>query len=643
MVEPVHASRRRGWFFGLFLIAVTMLAYLPALQGKFVWDDDSWTTKLSGLLGDWWGLQLMWCKPTALQQYYPLTGTTFWLDYQLWGFRTLPYHVENVLLHAFAVLLFWQLLRRLQVPGAWLAGAILALHPLMVESVGWITERKNVLSLPLFLGALLAYGRFTRFWQADSDPASASDHSPPRCRSAYALSFLLFLAALLAKATAFSLPAVILLICWWKRGRIRWRTDVLPTLPFFALTIGLCLGTAWLEKNHVGAAGPAWTIAFPERCLIAGRALWFYVGKLFWPANLCFVYPRWHLDAGSLRQWIYPIAAIGTLLALWFARARIGRGPVAAVYYFVGTLFPVLGFMNAYGMRFSYVWDHWVYLSSLGLIALVSALIVRAVESLRAPAVLHGLAAIMLPVLAMLTWRQCGMYADKETLWRVTIARNPDNWLAHNDLSSDLLQEGKADEAMVHLQKAMEVQPDYPEAYYNLGDALVQKGRVVEAITQYQKAVEIQPNYTEAHINLGIALFKNGRVDEAVACFQEALEISPGNPSASYNLTHMAWVLATCPDKSVRNGTKAVALVEQVEQLAKGRNPVVLETLATAYAEAGRFPEAVATAERAQQLAVQQGNTSLIDVLGRQIKLYQAGTPYRDTSLHVAPAPLAPP
>ena len=332
-----------SWLKGLLLVVAVFLAYQPALQGKFVWDDDSWTTKLSGLLGDWSGLWLMWCKPTALQQYYPLTGTTFWLDYQFWGFRTLPYHVENVLLHAFAALLFWQLLRRLQVPGAWLAGAILALHPVMVESVGWITERKNVLSLPLFLGALLAYGRFTRFWKADPDPASAADHSPTRCRWAYALSFLLFLAAMLAKATAFSLPAVILLIGWWKRGRIRWRADVLPTLPFFALALALGLGTAWLEKNHVGATGPEWTITFPERCLIAGRALWFYVGKLFWPANLCFVYPRWHLDAGSFRQWIYPVAAIGMLLALWFGRARIGRGPAAAVYYFVGTFFRCWG------------------------------------------------------------------------------------------------------------------------------------------------------------------------------------------------------------------------------------------------------------------------------------------------------------
>ena len=547
------------WLKGLLLVVAVFLAYQPALQGKFVWDDDSWTTKLSGLLGDWSGLWLMWCKPTALQQYYPLTGTTFWLDYQFWGFRPLPYHVENVLLHAFAALLFWQLLRRLQVPGAWLAGAILALHPVMVESVGWITERKNVLSLPLFLGALLAYGRFTRFWKADPDPASAADHSPTRCRWAYALSFLLFLAAMLAKATAFSLPAVILLIGWWKRGRIRWRADVLPTLPFFALALGLGLGTAWLEKNHVGATGPEWTIAFPERCLIAGRALWFYVGKLFWPANLCFVYPRWHLDAGSFRQWIYPVAAIGMLLALWFGRARIGRGPAAAVYYFVGTLFPVLGFMNAYFMRYSYVWDHWAYLSSLGLIALASALIVRAVEFLRAPAVLYGLAAIVLPVLAMLTCQQCGMYADKETLWRVTIDRNPDNWLAYNNLGSNVLLKGKADEAMTFFQTALEIQPDnlfahtsrprsfskgtrgrgdhpyrkalekprYGEAHDNLGNALVQKGQVDEATAQLQKAIEIDPEYARAHNNLGDALLQKGRVDEAITSIRKPWKLTP--------------------------------------------------------------------------------------------------------------------
>ena len=234
-IDDAPHQRKDAWklpVVGAALITLlTVLAYLPVMHGGFLWDDDAWTTRISALLRDVSGLRAMWCQPTALQQYYPLSGTTFWLDYHLWGFWTLPYHVENVLLHAVSAVLFWQLLRRLGTPGAWLAGAVFALHPVMVESVGWITERKNVLSLVLYLGALLAYGRFNSFWKEDN--GSRAQH-----RGAYALTLLLCLGALLAKTTAFSLPAAIVLIGWWKRGRIRWRDDVLPTLPMFALAIG---------------------------------------------------------------------------------------------------------------------------------------------------------------------------------------------------------------------------------------------------------------------------------------------------------------------------------------------------------------------------------------------------------------------
>src|ERR1035437_5173092 len=213
----LQSSLDGGCFFGLLLVAATLLAYLPALRGQFIWDDDSWTTKISGLLRDASGLWTMWSTPGALQQYYPLTGTTFWLDYHLWGFWTLPYHVENVLLHACAALLFWRVLLRLQVPGARLAAAIFALHPVLVESAGWITERKNVLSLVLYLGALLAYGRFACFWTTDNGTASPGTTSSSRHWGAFALALLLFVAADLSKATAFSLPAVLLLVCWWKQ------------------------------------------------------------------------------------------------------------------------------------------------------------------------------------------------------------------------------------------------------------------------------------------------------------------------------------------------------------------------------------------------------------------------------------------
>jgi tetratricopeptide (TPR) repeat protein len=723
----------RDWLKGFLLVVAVFFAYQPALHGKFIWDDESWTSNISSLLKNSSGLRLMWCQPTALQQYSPLTGTTFWLDYQLWGFWTLPYHIENVLLHSFGALLFWRLLRRLQVPGAWLAGAIFALHPVNTESVAWITERKNVLSLPLYLGALMAYGRFTRFWKAETDSASAIDNSLPQHRGAYALSFFLFLAALLAKSTAFSLPAAILLICWWKRGRIQWRTDVLPTLPFFVLAVGFSLLTSWLEKHHLGAMGTDWSHPFSERCLIAGRALWFYAGKLFFPANLMFIYPRWQLDASAWWQWIFPIAALAVVAALWCLRQRISRGPLVAVLFFSGTLFPVLGFMNVYFMRYSFVCDHWVYLSSLGLITLGTSVIVQIVERLRLPMIFRGFASVLLLVLAILTWRQSRMYADAETLWRTTLDRNPACWLAseslgdillkkgmvneamaqlqqtlaiqpddavaydnigiallqkgqvneaitnyqralaiqpdyalahynlgdvlfqkgrvdeaivqlqqalaiqpefaeaHNNLGNILLQRGETDEAIVHFQRALAIQPDYAAAHYDLGNALFLKGQTDEAIIHYQRALAIQPDHAKAHNNLGTALLQKGQLDEAINEFQKALAIQPSLVEAQIGLAHIAWVLATSPDPSIRNGTKAVELAEQTNRLSGGNNPIIAATLAAAYAEAGRFPEAITTAQRAEQLATSQNNTALAAPLEAELKLYQAGSPLHET------------
>jgi protein O-mannosyl-transferase len=716
------------------IILLTVLAYLPALSGKFVWDDDSWTTSISGLLQDVSGLGRMWSQPTALQQYYPLSGTTFWVDYHLWGFWPLPYHVENLLLHVLAALLFWGLLRRLQVPGAWLAGALFALHPVMVESVAWITERKNVLSLVLYLGALLAYGRFSRFWKEENGSAPAPSVPAPRGWVAYGLAFILFAAALLAKATAFSLPAVILLIGWWKRGRIRWRRDVLPTLPFFGVAVGLCLGTAWLEKNHVGAQGPEWVISFPERCLIAGRALWFYTGKLFWPANLCFIYPRWQLNSSSWWQWLYPASAVGTLLTLWLARGRIGRGPMAAALFFAGTLFPVLGFMNAYFMRYSFVCDHWTYLSSLGFIALTAGLVTRVAGQFRAPALLHGFATVVLVTFAMLTWRECGKYAGLETLWRDTLTKNPGAWLAHNNLGMVLRKQGKIPEAIAHYEQALQLNPTYALAHNNLGVALKQMGKIEEAMQQYEQALQLKPDYAEARDNLGNALRATGRVTEAVEQYEQVLRLQPDSAEAHYNLAialgqqgkiedaighykqalrinpdffearcnlggilmrqgripeafeqyneavgirpdsaeahnnlaialvqqgkleeaikhyeqalhirpdypeaqnGLAWQLATLGPGEGGDPVRAVALAERACDLTGYQVPGDIDTLATAYAAAGRFNDAITTAQKALELARAAGQSQLVGEIETRLQLYRDGQPY-----HQLPTPV---
>ena len=682
------------WQGGLIVLLV-LLAYLPAMRGGLVWDDDSWTTNLSALFQNASGLWSIWCNPNALQQYYPLTGTTFWIDYHLWGFWTFPYHVENVLLHALAALLFWRLLLRLQLPGAWLAAALFALHPVMVESAAWITERKNVLSLALYLGALLAYERFAPWVTNDQQPTTGTIASVPDRGRFYNLALLLFLAALLAKTTAFSLPVTILLLTWWKRGRLWWRADVLPTLRFFTLAIGFCALTAWLEKNHVGAQGSDFALNFPQRCLAAGHAFWFYLGKLLWPANLCFLYPRWQFDTSAWWQWLYPVTATGILFALWLGRGPLGRGPVTAAFFYLVTLFPVLGFMNAYGMRYSFVWDHWVYLSSLGPLALVAALVAGTAGRLRSPVVLYGFAAVVLPVLMLLTWRQSGMYTNMETLWRTTITRNPDAFLAYNNLGSALQIDGKIDKAIKLYRKAIQINPAYFEAQYNLGLALATVGQHAEAIEHYRKAIQIggpacfralnslgvslaaqghwdeaienyrksiqlYPNFPEAQsnlanalaarqrsdeienyrqalklkpddadarFNLSSALAQAGQVEEAVAQYRQALELNPDLVGA---LNNLAWILATSSNDRLRNGPEAVRLSEHACELTQYREPLLIGTLAAAYAEAGRFPEAVATAEKAAQLATTAGSGELAEKNRQLLELYRAGKPYHE-------------
>jgi tetratricopeptide (TPR) repeat protein len=541
----------RNWIFLLVLAVATLLAYQPVWHAGFVWDDDSWTSKISGLLQGFHGLRTMWCNVTSLQQYYPLDGTTFWMDYQFWGYWTPPYHIENIFIHVLAALLFWKLLERLQVAGARLAAAIFALHPLMVESVAWVTERKNTLSLVFYLGSLLAYAQFMKFWKTDADCKVIANGGARREWKVYVLAILLFLCAMLSKATAFSLPPVILLICWWKRGRIRWRADVLPTLPFFVLDFGLSQFMSWLEKHHVGAMGADWNHTFPERCLIAGRAVCFYAGKLICPVNLCFIYPQWQINAASLAQWFYPAAVIAILLALWLARGRIGRGPLAAALFFVGTLFPVLGFMNVYGMRFSFVADHWAYLSSLGLIVLAVAAIVRFTEWLRRPAMLRGFAIVLLSALAILTWRQTKMYADSDTLWRAIITRNPNAWLAYNNWGVDLAQKD-ADAAIVQYQKALEIKPDYAEARCNLAGVYATRGQAEEAIAQYRMVLEVDPDNVKARNNLGMLLESKRQVNEAIAQYQAALKIQPDYFRARYNLGNALFDLGRFPEAIVQ-------------------------------------------------------------------------------------------
>ena len=549
-VETLPASRtvlfqKRQWLSVLgsvFLVAIVLLAYLPALQGGFVWDDDSWTTKLLRVLQDTSGLRAIWLEPKTLQQYYPLSGTTFWLDYQLWEFRPLPYHVENVLLHALAALLFWRSLRALRVPGAELASAIFALHPLMVESVAWITERKNVLSLCLCLASFLAflrsrYGAERRGSGEGEAPGAAGRRRMSLSAPFYLLALLLFVAAMSAKTSVCTMPAATLLLIWFRSGALRWREDVLPMLPFFAVALGMGAVTVWLEQTHVGARGTDYALTFSQRGLIAGRAFWFYLGKLLWPANLCFIYPRWQPDVSAFWQWLYPAAALALFVTLWQKRRLVGRGPITALLFFAGTLAPLLGFVNVYFMRYSFVCDHWAYLPSLGPIALASAGLAKLLQKLgQTLAAKSALVGALLFTLFVLTTQRATMYTDLETLWRTAIRDNPGSWAAHNNLGNALFRHGNVTEAVSCFMRAIELKPDLAEAHTSLGVALASSGQIDEAIVKFKEAIRVSPEYAEAHYDLGLALNGTGQRDEAIHEFQEAIRLKPGFAAAKKSL-----------------------------------------------------------------------------------------------------------
>jgi tetratricopeptide (TPR) repeat protein len=515
--SPLAAAGR--WLFPALLIA-TVLAYLPVLRAGFIWDDDAHLTAPG--LRSFAGLWRIWSEPGATQQYYPFLHSVFWLEHRLWGDHALGYHLANLAFHFTAAWLFFRLLRRLAVPGAGLAAFLFALHPVQVESVAWISEQKNTLSLVFYLGAALAYLRFD----------SAGESGRPRPLRPYALASALFALALLTKSVTATLPAALLVVLWWQRETLSWRRDVRPLAPWFALGVLAGLFTAGLERNLIGAEGLAYDLSFLQRALLAGRVLWFYLGKLLWPADLAFVYPRWSIDPASFWSWLPLLAVLG--LAGWFYSPRLrsrGRAPLAALLLFAGSLFPVLGFFNVYPFVYSFVADHFQYLASLAIFAAVAAALTR----LGRPSQVFG--AVLLVILGTLTWRQSHDYLNAETLYRATLVRNPAAWMAHNNLGRELLRDpARRAEAIACFERALALRPDYLEALNNLGLTLAQSGRPREALPYLESAVRLNSASYQAHNNLGIALASAGRAADAVAVFRRAVRLNPGLPNLHENL-----------------------------------------------------------------------------------------------------------
>ena len=556
-----------------------------------------------------------WISPKPTQQYHPLVDTAFWIGHKLWGESMWGYHFLNILLHATSALLLWNILLRLQIPGGWLAAAIFALHPVHVESVAWIAELKNTLSGVLFFLAFAAYLKFDE----------------ERSKRSYALVLILFCLGLTAKTIVAMLPVAILIALWWKRGRLAWKRDVWPLGPFFVIGIAAGFLTGWMEQEFSGAKGEMFAFSGIERCLIAGRAFWFYLAKLFWPLNLILIYPRWNVLVDKSWQYFFPIAAVLVFALSWLLR-RQWRWPLASLLFFALLLLPMAGFFNVHFFNFSFVADHFQYLPSVGVITPVAAgaqlYLVRLGRTPRALG--YFFCVTLLAVLSILTWRQSHMYRDAETCYRIVLERNPSAWAAQSNLGNALLQKGLVDEALVHLKTVLELSPAESAisqaAHVNMGNALLRKGLPDEAIAHFGEALRIRPD-ANVYNSLGSALHRQGKLTEAITAYEKALEMSPQSVSV---LNNLAWLLATCSDASLRNGTRALELAHRANSISAGGNPVYLRTLAAAYAETEQFPDAIATAQHALELINQKANNSLGSVVRHELDLYQAGLPCRE-------------
>ncbi len=588
--EPQRSfhGRGRNLVFGLGLVAAVVLFFSPALPGDFLWDDDLHITANPTIIGPL-GLKEIWT--TAAANYFPLVLTNFWVQHALWGLNPLGYHIVTLLFHALAAVLLWRVLVRLKARGAWLGAALWALHPVQVESVAWICELKNTQSAVFFL---LAVGFYLKWLQPESSRERERAGEPPRAHArSYALALVCALLAILSKPSTVPLPVVLGLCAWWQRGRFTWR-DLIPLVPFFLLSFGAAGWTIWEQRVNSGAQGAAWAQTWPERFVIAGNAVWFYIGKLAWPADLIFIYPRWEIAATPLA--FVPFAGVVLVVAgLWWGRAGALRPVFFAAIFFGALLFPVLGFFSIYFFRYSFVGDHFQYLASMGPLALAGAGIAVALD--RWPAALVRVRpvfpALLIGGLGFLTWRESAVYLSSETLWRATLARNPAASMAWFNLGSTLLKEGRHDEAIACLREGLRLRPDDAPGYNDLGCELVVVGRAEEALPIFARALELRPGYAEVHNNLGNALRSLGRVDEAMARYERALQLKPGYAEAHNNLG--------CELAAKGRTTEAIYHLEQAVRL----NPVNStnhNNLGNALRDAGRSDAAIASYGRALEL-----------------------------------------
>ncbi len=672
----LEANRGRSdlWLAVILFVAV-IVAYQPAWHGGFLYEDeiyarDNWLLTASD------GLWRMWFTLESPSQYFPLTHSLFRVQHALWGTATTGYHLVNIILHAFSALILWRLLRRLEIPGAWFGAALFALHPVAVESVAQISELKNVLSGLFFIGSLY-------FW------ASYLEEDETRW---WILAFVFALLALAAKTTACVLPVPLLLVLWWRREPLtskRW----LSVAPFIVASGLAALVAYYWERVHNTSDLINLSVGPIERVLIASRAIFFYLGKLACPADLMFSYPRWDISRFHPQDFIWPAAVILLVASIIALRRRLGRGPEVALLFFVSVLSPLLGLVTIYTFRYTFVADHYQYLACIGPLVLFAAavhwllqnrgalavvvpgIIVAAVAGLtwnqahayanaealwtdtlrknpqssmaennygtvlltkgeRREALAHFERAYQLTPENGQTARNIGSCllelqqpGAARPYLEQAVAADPHDGQARRDLARTLLQLGQPDEALAKATEAINLNPRDAKAHVVLGSVLIQQGHTEEALTHLKTAISLQSDDVEAQTQMANLLLQLGRQREASEILEKILRQKPDDPDA---LKNYAWILATSPDDSLRDGSRAISLAQRAYDKAP-QNPFIQATLAAACAEGGRFPEAVKLAEQALAAADANNLTSLSDLLRTEIALFEKAQPLHET------------
>jgi len=560
----------RDWLWGLILVLAVFAVYTPVWWAGYVWDDDVHLTANPCIVGPL-GLKEIWTTHAA--SICPLTLTTFWAEYALWGLAPLPYHLVNVLLHAVCALVLWRLLWSLQVPGAWLGAAIWALHPLQVESVAWISEMKSTQSGLFYLLTILFFVKWLRNKESWT----------------YAWTLLFAALAMASKSPTVVLPLVLCLCAWWVEGRWTWR-NLARVAPFLLLSVAACALTLWTYGlNPAVTSDPRVVHTLPGQLVAGGTETWFYLGKLVWPHPLMTIYPLWELDAGQPLSYV-PLLVVGVvLLLLWSYRESGARPYFFAFAYFLVALLPDLKLAD------SYVADHYEYLASMGFLALAGACFAR-LSSWVIPGKidLQGAACVLLlSILGTWSWQRAWVYRNEETLWTDELAKNPKCWLGYNNLGLVFSGRGQLDEAIRQFQRCLEILPGYDYAEGNLGDALLDEGKADEAIEHYQKALEIDPRNSKFHCNLASALMKKGEVEGAIEQCQMALEINPNDALAHNNLGVAL----------VRKGRVDEAIEQYKEAMTDGVNYATApKNLGDALLQKGQVEEAIKQYQRALEI-----------------------------------------